>query len=427
MQELGQSGAAHVRRVATFCEAVARRFLADQCLMRASALAYTSLLSIVPLLALMFAVLKGLGAQHRLEPVLLSRLSLDQETTDLIIGYIDRTNVSTLGTLGAAMLVFTVVSVLGTIEASFNHIWRVAQHRSPWRKVSDYLGVVLLTPFLLLAAVAITSAGQVHQLVQWVLENGYLGGAALEALRLSPLFINAAGIGVLYAVMPNRRPAWGPLVVSALLAGCAWHLVQVEYVNLQVGVARNNAIYGALAQLPVTLVWLYLSWTIVLGGAEVAAVLEFGAAAPTAAHAPDPQAVALHLLLRAADEFERGGHGVEPSAAARQLGADLATVQPVAAALQTLGWLVVVGPEPGRLVLARSPAGIELGGLAGLAGGGWLPPHCDPRARSALASIRAKQPELWSGRTLADVLREDGTPVERRAKAHVDGRGRRLE
>src|SRR5262249_37473452 len=147
---------------ADFASAVAQRFYADQCLMRASALAYTSLLSIVPLMALMFAVLKGLGVQHRLEPVLLSRLSLSPETTELIIGYIDKTNVSTLGALGAATLVFTVISVLGTIEASFNHIWRVTRQRTLWRQVTDYLGVVLLTPFLLLAGAALTSASRVH-------------------------------------------------------------------------------------------------------------------------------------------------------------------------------------------------------------------------------------------------------------------------
>src|SRR6478672_7607883 len=116
--------------------AVTQRFYDDQCLMRASALAYTSLLSMVPLLALMFAVLKGLGVQHRLEPFLLSRLSLSPETTELIISYIDRTNVSTLGALGAATLILTVISVLGTIEGSFNHIWRVTRQRSLWRQVT---------------------------------------------------------------------------------------------------------------------------------------------------------------------------------------------------------------------------------------------------------------------------------------------------
>src|SRR5438034_5510644 len=113
------------RTAATYAVTGARRFLADQCLMRASALAYTSLLSLVPLLALMFAVLKGLGVQRRLEPLLLSRLSLDSGTIESILTYIDHTNVGTLGALGAVALVATVVSVLGSIEGSFNHIWRV--------------------------------------------------------------------------------------------------------------------------------------------------------------------------------------------------------------------------------------------------------------------------------------------------------------
>jgi membrane protein len=394
-----------LQRAVTFVVAVARRFYEDKCLMRASALAYTSLLSIVPLLALMFAVLKGLGVQHRLEPLLLSRLSLDPQTTNLVIGYIDRTNVSTLGALGAAMLVLTVISVLGTIESSFNHIWRVTQPRDPWRQVADYMGVVLLTPLLLLAGVAITSAGQVQQILQWVFEVEYIGTAATRALALTPLLINAAGIGVLYAVMPNRRAAWRPIVISALIAGTAWQVVQVSYVSLQVGVARNSAIYGALAQLPVTLVWLYVSWAIVLAGAEIAALLEFGAVAwRTARTEPDPQAVALHFLLAAADNFGEGGGGVEPRAIARQLGIRIDALQPVSAALQERGWLVGIDGHPDRLVLARAPETIALKALAALAHRDWVPPHTDPRVTVLLAEIEAQRPAVWRDRTLADLL-----------------------
>jgi len=393
------------RDAAAYLVAGGRRFNADQCLTRASALAYTSLLSIVPLLALMFAVLKGLGVQHRLEPLLLSRLSLNQETTDLIIGYIDHTNVGTLGALGAAMLVLTVVSVLGNIETSFNHIWRVAQQRSIWRKLTDYVSVVMLTPFLMLAGVAITSMGQAHQLLQWVLDNGYLGPLAVQALHLLPILINAVGIGVLYAVMPNRRPAWLPLAVAALVAGGAWQVVQWSYVILQVGVARNNAIYGALAQLPVTLVWLYMSWAIVLAGAELAAVLEFGPhALPAAGRAPDPQAIALHMLVRAADAFAGGHPGPDALGAARDLRVDLDTVDGVLTQLQSLGWLAAVDGYPQRYVLARDPATIDLAGLGGLADGGAVPPRCDRRARSALATIGTQGQALWGGRTLADIL-----------------------
>lgn len=382
----------------------ARRFYDDQCLVRASALAYTSLLSIVPLLAVMFSVLKGLGAEGQLQGVLLSRLSLDAETVDLIVGYIDKTNFATLGALGAAMLILTVISVLGNIEASLNLIWRVAQQRALWRKVTDYVAVVMLTPFLLLAATAITSAGQAQTLMQWVLDNGYLGGVAVRLLRLSPIAINAAGIAVLYAVMPNRRPAWGPLLVGAAFAGIAWHVAQVGYVSLQVGVARNNAIYGALAQLPVTLVWLYVSWAVVLAGAELAAVLELGADAVQTPGAGGAEALELELLIRAADAFANGAGGVELPAAARALRADLGVVQDAARPLIKRGWLVAVEDRPGRFVLGCDARRISLADVAGESLPGALPERIDARVRRALDRRAEDVTRLWAERTLADLL-----------------------
>ena len=380
------------------------RFYQDQCLVRASALAYTSLLSVVPLLAVMFSVLKGLGAQGRLEGVLLSRLSLDTDTVDLIISYIDNTNFGTLGALGAAALIVTVISVLGNIEASFNIIWRVAQERTLWRKVTDYVSVVMLTPFLLLVATTITSAGQTQVLMQWVLDNGYLGGVAVVILQLSPIAINAVGIAVLYAVMPNRRPSWGPLIIGALFAGVAWSIAQIGYVNLQVGVARNNAIYGALAQLPVTLVWLYVSWAVVLAGAELAAVLEFGEDAIQVPGAQREEAVALELLIRAADAFTAGVGGIELPVVARALRTDLGIVQDVAKPLIERGWLVAVDDQPGRYVLGCDAARISLGDLAGASLVEALPKRIDARVRRALGTRAEDVTRIWNDRTLADLL-----------------------
>jgi membrane protein len=303
----------------------------------------------------------------------------------------------------------TVISVLGTIEASFNDIWRVAHARTLWRKASDYLGVVLLTPFLMLAGVAITSAGQVQAVVQW-LSEGTVGGVTTQLVRLSPIAINAVGIGVLYAVMPNRRPAWGPIVISALVAGAAWQVVQSAYIALQIGVASNNAIYGALAQLPITLAWLYVSWTIVLGGCELAAVLEFGPDA-TAVGVVDAQAIALHMLVRAADAFEDGAPGVEPVTVARELRVDLKRVEDVATALQSFGWVQAAEGSPRRLLLAQSPARITLERVGALADGEYVPGRCDPRALAALARAREAGDAVWNASTLAEVLASSNRAV----------------
>lgn len=392
----------------------ARRFYDDQCLVRASALAYTSLLSLVPLFAIMFAVLKGLGVQNRLEPLLLSRLSLDQGTTDQIIGYIDKVNVGTLGSIGAAALVFTVISVLGTIEASFNYIWRVAQLRSVWRRITDYLGVVMITPFLLLAAGALTSAAQVQTLIEWVTTNGVLGGAAVRILALTPIAMNTVALGALYFIMPNRRGDWRAILPGALFAGTAWFLVQALYVQMQVGVANYNAIYGAMAQLPVTLAWLYVSWAIVLAGAELAAVLEYGGEAVAAGgRSVDRRAVALELLVRAARAFSSEAEAPTAARVARDLHLDVALVQDVASDLRQRGWLAASEDQPGRLLLARGPGGLDLGELAELGSPGWVPVNADAAVTEALQRVAAGARQALAEQPLAQL---EKVPPEQRSE-----------
>src|SRR5262249_7870248 len=154
----------------------------------------------------------------------------------------------------------------------------------------------------------------------WLVHSAYIGTAAMNALKLAPVVINAIAIGVLYAVMPNRRPSPAAVAVGAIFAGIAWHLGQLAYIEFQIGMANYHAIYGALSQLPIRLVWLYVSWVVVLVGAEIAAVFEFGwehldGAPPR----PNGAAVRLHLLVRAAESFRGERRGVEPIRMAREL------------------------------------------------------------------------------------------------------------
>ena len=411
MAETGNRSRDLPLRALRFVVALGRRFNDDGCLLRASALTYTTLLSLVPLLALVFAVLKGLGAQRHLEPLLLSRLALDPDVSDRIMTYIDRTNVSTLGALGAAALIATVISVLGSIETSFNHIWRVHKGRSLWRKVTDYVSTVLLTPFLLLAAVGITSSLQEQSLLRAILNTQYIGDAALEALRLAPLLINAVALGILYAVMPNRRPNFDAIVVSAAVTGCVWQLVQWTYVALQIGVARYNAIYGALSQLPVTLVWIYVSWAVVLAGAELAALWEFGADSAGPGEI-SRWAVALHVLLRAAEAFREGG-SVEAPVLARELRVDRAFVGQVVDDLSAGGLLAAVGHPPGHYLLARDPQAIDLALLDSLFDRTALPPGCDRRVADVLERLGAERHTNLQRRSLTDLLDHDDTAARK--------------
>lgn len=390
--------------------ATVRRFYADRCLEAAAALTYTSLLSLVPLFALMFAVLKGLGAQHRLEPLLLSRLSLDPEVTARVMEWIDQTNVGTIGALGAVFLIFTVISVLGNIETTFNMVWRVVRGRTWFRKVTDYVSVVLLIPFLLLFAVGLTSALREQSFLNRLLSIELLHGLVLAALRLAPVAMNVVALALLYAVMPNRRPHPKSILIGALVAGCAWQLVQTGYVSLQIGVARANAIYGALAQLPVTLVWIYVSWAVVLAGAQLAAVIEYGPE-PEDERARDVSrwAVALHVLVRAAERFRSGAGPVELGAVARDLDVNSELVAECVARLREAGTLAAVDADDECYVLARDPATIELSLLADEFGEARSPDGADPRVTRLLRALEAERRTELARTTLADLVRTAAT------------------
>lgn len=250
---------------------VVEGFITNRCLLLASALTYTSLLSLVPLLALMLSILKGLGVHNTLEPILLEKLSAgSEEVVSQIIRYIDRTNVKALGALGLAGLIATAISLIGNIELALNRIWGVHKTRSLGRKFSDYLSVLLTFPILMVAALGLTGSIQSATLVRAVLQLPGLSHLVLFLAILSPYFLMWLALTFLYSYLPNTTVPVRSAFFGGVIAGTLWQLAQWAYIHFQVGVARYNAIYGAFAQLPIFLVWLYVSWIVVLLGAVIA-------------------------------------------------------------------------------------------------------------------------------------------------------------
>jgi membrane protein len=290
---------------------VLRNFLEHKCLLRASALAFTTLLSIVPLLALAFAVLKGLGVQNSLEPLILQRFTVGSgEVVDRIITYINNTKMGSVGAVGLVLLVVTVISLLGNIEEAFNDIWGLEGHRSIYRRFSDYLSVVVSGPLLMLAAISITTSLQSQSVVLWILQQSYVGDLLLVVFRVMPYLIVWVALFSLYVFMPNTKVRLKSALVGAILAGTIWQLAQWGFIHLQIGVAKYNAIYGTLAALPVFMVWIYTSWVIVLLGVEVVAAHQSRKAflhdfEPTELSYATREALALVLLLTVAGSFYR--------------------------------------------------------------------------------------------------------------------------
>jgi len=254
---------------------VLRNFNADQCLMQAAALTYTSILSLIPFLALVFAILKGLGVQNMLEPMLLERFTVGgDKVVSAIIHYIDNTHVGTLGAFGILLLVVSVYLLLSKIEYSFNNICGIRKHRSPYRRFADYFSVGLIAPILLMAAVSVTTSLRSQTLVQHLLDSRLVGPLVLVAIKALPFVVMWTVFLGLYIFMPNSRIRWRAALTGAVIGGTSWQLAQYAYIGLQMGVSRYNAIYGTLAALPIFMVWVQVSWVIVLLGLEVVNVAQ---------------------------------------------------------------------------------------------------------------------------------------------------------
>jgi len=249
---------------------VGREFIADRCLLHAMALAFTTLLSLVPLLALMFAVLKSFGVQNHLQPLLLEHLSTGSEAVAAaIITYINNTNVAQLGAVGLVVLVLSVLSLISGVEKSFNTIWGVEETRSLKERFTSYFSVVTIGPVFIVAAISMTGSLKSQAVVQWLLDMSLVGNLLIVLFKVLPFVVMWLVLAGLYLFIPNTRVTPRAALLGGIFSGTFWQLSQWAYVDFQVGVAKYNAIYGTLAALPIFMVWLYLAWAIVLLGLEV--------------------------------------------------------------------------------------------------------------------------------------------------------------
>jgi membrane protein len=245
-------------------------FRRRNCVQHAAALTFNTLLALIPLLAIMFALLKGLGVHNTIEPLLLNQLSVgSEEVVSNIITYINNTNVGRLGSVGLVMLVFTVLALLSNIEKSFNDLWQVEETRSLFRRFADYFSVVTLGPLFVLAAVSMNTSIRSQHVVQWLLSKPVFGDALLMLFEVLPFFAIWAAFIFLYMFVPNTKVRLMSALIGGISAGSLWLLTQWAYINFQYGVGKYNAIYGTMAALPIFMIWLYVSWMITLLGVEL--------------------------------------------------------------------------------------------------------------------------------------------------------------
>ena len=244
-----------------------KEFSTDKCMLRASALTFYSLLSIVPIFAMAFGVAKGFGVQSLLEQRLLSSFQGQEEAINKVIVFsntlLENTRGGLLAGIGIALLFWAVIKMLGNIEKSFNDIWGVRHERSMGRKFSDYLSLMLICPILIIMSGSLTVfiTTQVTLITEKVALLGYLGPIIFTSLNILSYAVIWILLTFIYSFMPNMKIPLSSALAGGIIAGTLYKFVQFGYIHFQVGVSKYNAIYGSFAALPLFLVWLQMFLT----------------------------------------------------------------------------------------------------------------------------------------------------------------------
>lgn len=258
--------------------ALVRDVVSGNLTLHAMSLVYTTLLSIVPLLALSFSVLKALGVHQRMEPFLFQFFRpmgpQGVEIAEQILGFVDNMKVGVLGSVGLALLVYTVVSLVQKIERSFNMIWRVPDMRSMAQRFSNYLSVIMVGPLLMVSAIGISATIFSSAFVQALMEIEPLGSMIVFATRFTPFMLVVGAFTFVYVFIPNTRVKLRYAFIGGLVAGISWQAAGMLFASFVAGSAKYAAIYSSFAIGIILLIWVYLNWMILLLGSSIAFYLQ---------------------------------------------------------------------------------------------------------------------------------------------------------
>lgn len=252
-----------------------RGFREDKVQLRASALTFNTLLSLIPVAAIAFGIAQSFGFKERLEVEIRNALMGHEEVMDWILmttqNFLESSSGGFIAVVGLIILVWSVMQVLNHIEKSFNHIWQIKKAR-PWvRKFADYLSIMLIAPVFVVLSGSLTVYlnTKMVSISDQTLLLSTIKPALVFLLKLIPYIIIWAVFTMLYMVMPNTRVKFKSALVAGIIAGTIFQLVQLLYINSQMGVTRYSVIYGSFAAFPLFLVWMQISWLVVLMGAEI--------------------------------------------------------------------------------------------------------------------------------------------------------------
>jgi membrane protein len=398
--------------------AVLRDIVSGQLTLRSMSLVYTTLLSIVPLLAFSFAVLKGLGIHRQLEARLVTLLEplgdKGVEITTQLMRLVNNVNGSVLGGIGLAFFIYTAVSMVQKIEESFNYVWYVSKPRSFARRFTEYMLVLLIGPVVIIVALGAIASLQNEAFFQWLAANAVFGPLFAATSNLTPFLLVTGVFTFLYWYMPNTNVNLRSALVGGLAGGFMWATVGMVFAAFVANSARTQAIYASFAISITALIWLYLNWLILLIGSQLAfyfqnpAYLRLGRREPRLSNAMRER-LALNVMLLVGRTFRDADSTIDLKTLSERLSIPSLAVAPLIEALEDRGLLTATEQDvllPGRdMKLIRLSEILDTVRVEGETGS-FRPPQWAEAVTSLGRSIDASIAATLGDRSLSDLLDE---------------------
>jgi membrane protein len=266
-------------RTLSYAYAVVRDLWRGDINLRAMSLVYTTLLSLIPLLAFSFAILKVFGVHHELQPVVYEFFHpvgepAATELTGRVMQFADRVSSGIVGSVGFALLAWTLLGTIKKVEDSFNFLWRVEEARGFARRIAEYLTILIVGPVLLVAFVGFSHATLTSAPVQEVAKMPLMGRLPAALIALAPYLMVTAFFTGMYRIIPNTRVQWRPALIGAVSGGVLWAAVGKVFTAFVVYSTRLTVVYAGFALIVAALLWTYLGWLILLAGAQLSFYLQ---------------------------------------------------------------------------------------------------------------------------------------------------------
>jgi membrane protein len=357
-----------ILRVVRYPAALIRDWLRGEIGVQAMSLAYTTLLSIVPLMVFSFSILKGLGAHGDLRFILHEFFkplgSAEAELTESVMQFVANMRGYLLGSIGLAFLVYTVVTTIEKIEASFNFVWRVERPRSLARRFTEYVSILILGPLLLAAALGLLASAEHTALAQWLGEFAPLAWAFGGAGKILPYLMVTLVFTFMYRFVPNTKVEPRAALIGGVTAGIIWALVGRMFTAFIVYSSSLVVVYTGFAIVLTTLIWVYLSWLILLIGAQLAFYLQFPqylrhGQEPFELTGRDREQVALSVMYLIGRGYAAGSNQWSAQRLAAELDIPSIVLAPILNCLEQA--MLIVATEGQQFVPGRDPEQIRLG------------------------------------------------------------------